>query len=325
VSVPVRLGLLSTARINDAILAAAAEVDEVEVVAVASREANRANAYAHEHGIPTAHGSYDDLLVDSAVDAVYVSLPNSLHFEWAMRSLSARKHVLCEKPFTRWPGQAEEAFELARHSGLVLTEGFMYRHHPQAAKVKELVDQGAVGQVQLVRSSFSFVLQDTSDVRARPELDGGSLMDLGCYCVSFSRYLVGEPARVTGEQIMGRTGVDVSFHGTMRTPGDVVAQFDCSLARPRYQRLDVVGDEAFLLVDTPWRATGEGELLLRHGEHLSRIEVPEADGYVRELENFAKAVAGSEPPGLSAPDSIGQARVIDALYRSATEGRAIDL
>ena len=322
---PLRLGLLSTARVNDAIIAAAAGLADVEIAAVASRDGNRAAAYAKEHSIPTAHGSYEDLLVDSGVDAVYVSLPNGMHHEWTMRALDARKHVLCEKPYTRWAQQAEEAFELARHSGLVLTVAFMYRHHPQAAKVKELVDQGAVGQVQLVRSSFSFVLQDTSDIRAEPELDGGALMDLGCYCISGSRYLVGEPLHVTGEQILGRTGVDVSFHGTMRMTGDVVAQFDCSFARPRYQRLDVVGDEAFLLVDTPWRARGEGELLLRHGEHLSRIEVPEADGYVVELENFVEAVAGAEEPRVSASDSIGQARVIDALYRSATEGRTVDL
>ena len=322
---PLRIGLLSTAHIDDAIVAAAAHVDEVEVVAVASRESTRAQAYAKEHGIPTAHGSYEDLLADSGVDAVYVSLPNRLHHEWTLAALGARKHVLCEKPYTRRPEEAEEAFELARSSGLVLMEAFMYRHHQQAAKVKELVEQGAVGQVQLVRSSFSFVLQDPTDVRARPELDGGALMDLGCYCVSGSRYLVGEPVHVTGEQILGRTGVDVSFTGTLRMAGDVVAQFDCSFTRPRYQRLDVVGDEAFLLVDTPWRATGEGELLLRHGEHLSRIEIPPAEAYSLQLENFAKAAAGSEPPRVSAADSIGQARVIDALYRSAVEGRAIDL
>jgi xylose dehydrogenase (NAD/NADP) len=320
-----RLGLISTARINDAILAAAAEMAEVEVVAVASRDARRADAYAKEHGIPTAHGSYDDLLVDSGVDAVYISVPNGLHHEWTLAALEARKHVLCEKPYSRRAEEAEEAFELARQSGLVLMEAFMYRHHPQAAKVKELVDQGAVGQVQLVRSSFSFVLQDVSDIRARPELEGGALMDLGSYCVSGSRYLVGEPLRVIGEQIVGRTGVDVSFHGTMRMARDAVAQFDCSFSRPRYQRLDVVGDEAFLLVDTPWRATGEGELLLRHGEHLTRIEVPAAEAYSLELENFAGAVAGAEEPRVPAADSIAQARVIDALYRSATEGRAIDL
>ena len=321
----VRLGLLSTARINDAILAAAPEVEDLEVVAVASRDPARAKAYAKEHGIATAHGSYDALLEDSGVDAVYVSLPNGLHHRWTIAALESGKHVLCEKPYSRHGGEAEEAFGLAERSRLVLTEGFKYRHHPQAAKVKELVEQGAVGRVQVVRSSFSFLLQDTSDVRARPELGGGALMDLGCYCVSSSRFLAGEPLHVIGEQVMGRTGVDVSFLGTMRMRGDVVVQFDCSFVRPRYQRLDVVGDEAFLLVDTPWRARGEGELLLRQGEHLSRIEVPEADGNVLELQDFVDAVRLRRPPLLTREDAVGQARVIDALYHSATEGRAVDL
>jgi D-xylose 1-dehydrogenase (NADP+, D-xylono-1,5-lactone-forming) len=323
--VTVRLGLLSTARINDAILTAAPAVEELDIAAVASRDLARAKAYAKEHGIATAHGSYEALLEDSEIDAVYISLPNGLHHEWTIAALESGKHVLCEKPYSRHGEEAEEAFDLAERSRLVLTEGFMYRHHPQAAKVKELIEQGAVGRVQVVRSSFSFFLQDASDVRAQPALDGGALMDLGAYCVSGSRFLVGEPLHVTGEQIMGRTGVDASFLGTMRMRGDVVAQFDCSFVRPRYQRMDVVGDEAFLLVDTPWRARGEGELLLRQGEHLSRIEVPEADGYVLELQDFVDAIRRRRPPLLAREDAVGQARVIDALYRSATEGRTVDL
>jgi xylose dehydrogenase (NAD/NADP) len=322
---PLRLGLVSTARINSAILGAAAELDEVQVVAVASRDGARAQAYAREHGIDRSHGSYDALLDDDGVDAVYISLPNGMHHEWTMKALEAGKHVLCEKPYSRHPEEAEEALALAKQARLVLTEGFMYRHHPQAEKVKALVEDGAVGQVQLVRSSFSFVLGNQADVRVQPTLDGGALMDLGCYCVSGARFLIGEPERVTGEQILGPTGVDVSFTGTMRFPGDVVAQFDCSFTQPRYQRMDVVGDSGWLLVATPFRAQGEGELLVRHQEHLNRIEVPEADAYVLELQDFAGAVARRTQPLLPAADAIGQARTIAALYLSATEGRAVDL
>jgi xylose dehydrogenase (NAD/NADP) len=322
---PLRLGLVSTARINSAILGAAAELDEVQVVAVASRDGARAQAYAREHGIDRSHGSYDALLDDDGVDAVYISLPNGMHHEWTMKALEAGKHVLCEKPYSRHPEEAEEAFALAKQARLVLTEAFMYRHHPQAAKVKELVEEGAVGQVQLVRSSFSFVLRDQSDVRVQPTLDGGALMDLGAYCVSGSRFLVGEPERVAGEQILGPTGVDVAFHGTMRFPGDVVAQFDCSFTQPRYQRMDVVGDSGWLLVDSPFRSQGEGELLVRHQEHLNRIEVPAADAYVLELQNFADAIGRRSPPLLTGADVVGQARAIAGLYLSATEGRAVDL
>jgi xylose dehydrogenase (NAD/NADP) len=322
---PLRLGLLSTARINDAILAAAATTDRVEVVAVASRDAAKAEAYAQERGIPRAYGSYERLLDDNGVDAVYISLPNSLHHEWTLNALDARKHVLCEKPFVRSAAQAEEAFDRAHEAGRVLMEAFMYRFHPQAAEVKELVDSGAVGRLQLVRSSYSFLLSDPSDVRARPELEGGALMDLGCYCVSIMRYLLGEPQSVIGEQELGPTGVDVAFNGTLRFPRDVVAQFDCSFTHPRYERLDVVGEEGWLLVDTPWRKEGEGELLLRHMDHLRRFDIPAANSYVLELENFAAAAAHEAPPLLDRDDAVGQARTIEALYRSAEEGRTVEL
>jgi D-xylose 1-dehydrogenase (NADP+, D-xylono-1,5-lactone-forming) len=322
---PLRIGLLSTAAINLEILSAAADSQAVEVVAVASRDGARAQAYAHEHGIARSHGSYDALLSDSEVDAVYVSLPNGLHHEWTVAAVEAGKHVLCEKPYSRRPDEVEEAFDRAEARRLVLMEAFMFRHHPQTAKVKELVDDGAVGRVRLVRAAFSFILQDLHDIRASRELEGGALMDVGSYCVSGARHLAGEPESVTGEQIVGRTGVDMAFHGTMRFPGDVVAQFDCSFALPRYQRLDVVGDEGWLLVDAPWRIEGEGELLLRHFEHVTRIEVPPADSYRLELENFADAIAGRAAPALPRADAVGQAHTIDALYRSAEERRTIDL
>jgi D-xylose 1-dehydrogenase (NADP+, D-xylono-1,5-lactone-forming) len=325
VSEPLRLGLLSTARINDAILAAAAATDRVDVVAVASRDSAKAEAYARARGIPRAYGSYERLLDDNGVDAVYIALPNSLHHEWTLQALEARKHVLCEKPFVRRAVQAEEAFDRAREVRRVLMEGFMYRFHPQAAEVKTLVDDGAVGDVQLVRGSHSFVLQDLADVRANTELEGGALMDIGCYCVSISRYLLGEPERVIGEQVLGPTGVDMAFHGTMRFPGDVVAQFDCSFTQPRYERLDIVGEHGWLLVDTPWRKEGEGEILLRHIDHLRRIDAPAANSYVLELENFAAAAAHEAAPLLDRTDAVGQARTIEALYRSAEEGRTVEL
>jgi xylose dehydrogenase (NAD/NADP) len=325
VSEPLRLGLLSTARINHAILGAAQATDRVDVVAVASRNASRAEAYAAERGIPRSYGSYDSLLDDPGVDAVYVSLPNSLHHEWTLRSLDAGKHALVEKPFTRSAQQAVECFDLAKERGRVLLEAFMYRHHPQPEEVKRLVDEGAVGRVQLVRGSFSFLLEDSSDIRASAELEGGALMDLGCYCVSMTRFLLGEPERVAGEQVLGTTGVDTAFHATLRFPDDVVGQFDCSFTQPEYERVDVVGDHGWLLVDTPWRVQGEGELLIRHREHLRRIDVPAGDAYRLQLENFAAAAAHEEPALIDREETIGQARTIEALYRSAAEGRSVDL
>jgi predicted dehydrogenase len=320
-----RLGLLSTARINDSVLAAAAASDRVEVVAVASRDAGRAQAYARAHGLARAHGSYDALLEDPEVDAIYVPLPNGLHHEWTLRVLRAGKHVLCEKPYSRRPAEVEEAFSLAERSGLVLMEAFMYRHHPQSAIVAELVSGGVLGRLRAIRATFTFRLERADDARLRPELDGGSLLDVGCYCVSGSRLLAGEPVRVQGTQITGETGVDLAFHGLLVFADDVVAQIDSSFTLPRFQRFEAHGEEGSLLVEAPWRPDWGGALLLRRADETTRIEVPSADMFRLELENLADAVADRARPLLGGADALGQARALDALFRSAVEGRAVDL
>ena len=201
-----RLGLLSTARINDEILDGASLLDGIAVEAVASRDAERADAYARKRGIPRAHATYEALLDDDEIDAVYVPLPNGMHHEWTMRALHSGKHVLCEKPYSRRPAEVEEAFDLAGRSDLVLMEAFMYRHHPQTATVAELVAGGAIGQLRTIRVTSGFQLDRPEDVRLAADLDGGALMDVGCYCISGSRLLAGEPERVYGEQVTGETG-----------------------------------------------------------------------------------------------------------------------
>jgi xylose dehydrogenase (NAD/NADP) len=176
-------GLLSTARINERIIEAAKEADRARVLAVASRDAARGEAYAREHGIERSYGSYEALLADPDVEAVYISLPNSMHVEWTLHALDAGKHVLCEKPFSRHSDQVEQAFDRAEVAGLVLSEAFMWRHHPQTAKIVELVADGAIGPLRVVRDSFSFQLaavHGAEDARFDPDLDGGSLMDVGC-------------------------------------------------------------------------------------------------------------------------------------------------
>ena len=318
-----RLGLLSTANINRAILAGAAETDRVDVVAVASRDAARADAYAADHGIATAHGSYEALLADPGVDAVYISLPNGMHHEWTMHALAAGKHVLCEKPYTRHPDEAEEAFDAAEAAGLVLAEAFMYRHHPQTAAVARLVADGAIGRLCAVKATFTFPLRDLSDIRALPELDGGALMDVGCYCVSGIRLLAGEPEHVRGEQVTGTTGIDMAFHGTLRCAEDVVGQFEASFRSPQRQSLEAVGETGVLVVEAPWRRDWGGSVTLRRDGETEVVEVEEADSYTRELENLADAIDGRAPALLGRADAVGQARVIDALYRSAASGTRI--
>ena len=287
-----RLGLLSTANINRAILAGASATERVEVVAVASRDEARARSYAAEHGIPSAHGSYDGLLADPAVDAVYISLPNGMHHPWTMKALAAGKHVLCEKPYSRHPDEVEEAFDAASAAGLVLAEAFMYRHHPQTANVRRLVADGELGRLCAVKTTFSFPLRDLSDVRALPELDGGALMDVGCYCVSGIRLLAGDPEHVRGEQVTGPTGVDMAFHGTLRCADDVVGQFEASFRSPQRQRLEAVGEDGVLVAEAPWRVDLGGSLTLTRDGATEVVEVETADAYTLELVNLADAIDG---------------------------------
>ncbi len=174
-----RWGLLSTANINRKLLAGARGTDEATVVAVASRDRGRAEEFAREHGIERALGSYEALLEDPEVDAVYIPLPNSMHVPWSVRALEAGKHVLCEKPLTRRPAEVEEAFAAAERAGRVLEEAFMWRHHPQTLRLRELLDEGVIGRLRMVKASFSFPLADVSDIRMQAGLDGGSLMDVG--------------------------------------------------------------------------------------------------------------------------------------------------
>jgi D-xylose 1-dehydrogenase (NADP+, D-xylono-1,5-lactone-forming) len=316
-------GFLSTANINRKLLAGARLSDRVDVVAVGSRDLARAQVYARENGIERAYGSYDDLLADPGVEAVYISLPNSLHVEWSIRALEAGKHVLCEKPLSRHPEEVERAFDAADRAGRLLMEAFMYRHNPQTARLIGLVEEGAIGPLRLVRAAFSFPQHAAEDIRLSAELDGGALMDVGCYCVSGSRLLVGEPERVAGEQVVGATGVDLVFAGTLRFAGDVVAQFDCGLVLPVRDELEAVGEEGSIFLDDPWHCR-QPVLQLRRARETEEITLEPADSYRLELENMSHAIRGEGEPLLGREDALGQARTIEALYRSAETGEPVE-
>ena len=320
----VKWGFLSTAKINDLLLEGADPSETVEIVAVASRDQERADAYARERGIARAYGGYDALLEDPEVEAVYISLPNSLHVEWSIRALEAGKHVLCEKPFDRRAAEVERAFDVAEREGLVLMEAFMYRHNPQTARLKELLESGAIGRLRLIRATFSFPLSGAANIRLDPDLDGGGLMDVGCYCVSGSRLLAGEPEEAYGEQVLSRSGVDEVFAGTLRFAGDVVAQFDCALVVHVRDELEAIGEEGSLFVDDPWHCRKPG-IDLRRETGVERIEVEPANSYRLQLENMSAAIRGRAEPLLGRDDALGQARAIEALYRSADEGRTVSL
>jgi predicted dehydrogenase len=320
----VKWGIMSTAHINRLFIAGARQAADIEVIAVASRDRDSAERYAAEHGIERAHAGYDALLADPDVEAVYISLPNSMHIEWTERALRAGKHVLCEKPLSRRAADVEGAFDVAQREGRLLMEAFMYRHNPQTHRVTELAAQGAVGRLRMVRAQFSFLAADPTNVRLSTALDGGALMDVGCYCVSGARLLAGEPERVSGEQALGGDGVDVAFAGTMRFADDVLAHFDAGLALADRDELEVVGEQGSLFLDDPWHCRSP-VIELRRDDGVELIELEPVDSYMLEAQNMSAAIRGEAELLLGRDDAVGQARTIEALYKAADSGQTVAL
>ena len=320
----VRYGFLTTARINDALLEGIRRTPLAEVVAVASRDRGRAETYAAERGIARAHGGYEDLLADPDVDVVYIALPNALHVEWTIRALEAGKHVLCEKPLSTDPAEAARAFDAADRAERLLMEGFMYRHQPQVKKLKELVEAGAIGELKLVRAQFSFTLTRIEDVRWLRDLGGGSLLDVGCYCVNLLRHVAGEPEVVFGTRVLAEAGVDLRFAAAMAFPGGVLGHFDCGFDVPLRHEAEIVGSAGALML-APAFSVDEGVLELRRGDTVERVDVPPTHRYALQVENFSRAVLGEEPPLLDAAESIAQAGVLGALLRSAESEHPVRL
>jgi predicted dehydrogenase len=309
---------MSTARINRKFLPGAREAAGVNVLAVASRSEDAAGRYAREQGIPRAYGSYEALLADPDIEAVYISLPNALHIEWTVRALEAGKHVLCEKPLSRRAGEVERAFDVAEREGRLLMEGFMYRHNPQTHRLVQLVSDGAIGPLRMIRAAFSFSLAEGPNVRLSAALDGGALMDVGCYCVNAARLIAaGELRRVSGAQVIGGEEVDVAFAGTLGFDGGVLAHFDSGIDMAPRGELEVVGESGVLYLGDPWHCLDPVIELRRPGRAVERIQVERIDSYRLEAENFSAAIRGEAPPLLGREDAVAQARAIEALSAAA--------
>jgi predicted dehydrogenase len=318
----VRWGILSTADINRRLIPGAHASPKVDLIAVASREVERALNYARTWDIERAYGTYEELLADPDVEAVYNPLPNTLHAEWSIKALDAGKHVLCEKPFSRHVEEVEASFDAAERNGRVLSEAFMFRHSPQTARLKELVDGGAIGTLRLIRSTFSYSLYDAENIRLRADVEGGALMDVGCYCVSGSRLLGGEPESVFASAWFGETGTDWVFTATMRFPNDVLALFDCGTALQDRDELEVVGSKGSLFLDDPWHGNVP-VIEVRREDGSERIELEPQDAYRVELENLCDVIRGEGELLLGREDAVAQARVLEALYESATTGQPV--
>jgi predicted dehydrogenase len=318
---------LSTAQIGLNQFIPAVRVSDLgRVVAIASRDAARAASAAQRLDIPRAHGSYDDLLRDDQVEAVYIGLPNSMHREWTIRCAQVGKHVLCEKPVARITASAREMADVCRAAGVVYMEAFMYRHHPQQGQARALIAQGTIGEPRLARASFCFHLaRPNGNIRVSEELEGGALMDVGCYTVNVARLVFGaEPEEVTAQQrVAPEFGVDMTFAALLRFPGGRLACIDSSFDVGSGGRYEVSGPEGSITVERAF-TPGDGATSIRvaSGRTHRTIEVPGVNQYALEVDHFARSVEAGRllPP---AEDGVANTRVIEALYRSASEGRTV--
>ncbi len=321
---PVRLGILGAARIAlGGIIPAAARTDGVEVVAIATRGGEKSRAVGEAAPEARHFDDYDALLESPEVEAVYVPLPNSLHVEWTLRALAAGKHVLCEKPFALDAGGAERAVEAARGAGLTLAEGFMFRLHPQALRLRELLSEDAVGEVRQAVAQFGHRLDDPADVRGVGSLGGGSLGDVGCYCVSALRLVFGaEPKRASAFAHLDETGADRELVGLLEFDAGF-GIVSSSISSARRERLEIAGSAGTIALDAPFRADKSGgRIEISRGGESSRETFEAADPYRAELEDFAGAVREGREPTVGPSEILGNSRAIDALIGSVRAGSA---
>ena len=319
-------GLLSTARINRALIPPLQASNRNQLLAVASRTQESADRYARERNIPRAYGSYEDLLADPDIDVIYNPLPNHLHAAWTIKAVEAGKHVLCEKPLALSVEEVDAVKAAARKHRRVVMEAFMYRHHPQTLKVQEIVKDGALGELKLVRGSFTFALSRDGDVRLDPAKGGGSIWDIGCYPISYARSLLGkEPLEVFGWKVIGPTGIDEAFVGQMRFEKNIHAQFDCSFVVPFHCFIEIVGSEGRLYLPNPFKPETDEKIYLTRGDKTETMAIKGPGQYIGELEDMADAILLGHEPRVSLDDSHANVAVISALLESARTGKPIKL
>jgi predicted dehydrogenase len=278
------------------------------------------------NGIFRAHGTYEALLADPEIDVIYNPLPNAMHAEWTIKAVQAGKHVLCEKPLDVSLAAVDAIAQAARQAGKVVTEAFMYRHHPQTMLVKEMVQNGAIGDLQTIRGAFTFNLTRLQDARLDPALGGGSIWDVGCYPISFARYIAGsEPEEVFGWQLSGPTGIDLLFAGQMRFPGQRYAQFTSSFITPFLAEMEITGSTGRLSIPTPFKPGRNEKISLWRGDQAETIRIRGQELYLGEVEDMEAAVLDGKPPRLSLAESRSNVAVISALLESARLEKAVAL
>lgn len=321
----VRWGILSTARINRRLIPMIRQSKRGRLVAVASRDVQKAKTYASEWDIPIAFGSYEEILAADDIDVVYISLPNHLHCEWAVRAMLAGKHVLCEKPFALTVDEVEKMTQASQATSRVLAEAFMYRHHPQTKMVGKLIKEGMVGEVTLVQGTFSFFMDNReTNVRMVPGYGGGALWDIGIYPLSFAQFVYGRaPSTVSANQWIGPSGVDESFAGQMDYGNGQTAQIACSFRNPFTTSIVIHGTKGRFEINRPFLGMNERDrqlLFTPVNGNSQKISVPRLDPYLGEVEDMHAAILDGQPNLIGLGESLYHIKTACALYASAQSG-----
>ncbi len=322
----VRWGVLGVAKIATVkVIPAMQRCRNAEVVAIASRSLERSQQAAKQLGLAKAYGSYEELLADKEIDAVYVPLPNHLHVPWSIKCLEAGKHVLCEKPIGLSSAEAEQLIAAGKlHPQLKLMEAFMYRHHPQWVTARHLVADGRLGPLKTIQSFFSYYNRDASDVRNQAEIGGGGLMDIGCYPISLSRFLFGaEPRRVFAQVEYDPEFKTDRFASAIMDFGSGSASFTCSTQLASYQRVQIFGAEGRVEIEIPFNAPPDKpcRLWLQTKAGIEDIVLPVCDQYTIQGDLFSQAILDNAPVPTPIEDAAANMQVIEALFRSGRSGR----
>ncbi len=321
----VRWGVLSTADIGvSKVIPAMQQGEYLQITAISSRNLKKAQAVATQLGIPKAYGSYEELLADPAIDAIYNPLPNHLHVPWSIKALEAGKHVLCEKPIALTSAEAQKLADAAKqYPHLKVMEAFMYRFHPQWQQARQMVNEGKIGELRTIQSFFSYYLDDANNIRNRAEAGGGGMLDIGCYTVSLARFIFGaEPERVCGiVEYDPRFNTDRLSSGILDF-GRGTSTFTCSTQLVPYQRVNIFGTTGRIEIEIPFNAPPDQpcKIWYEHGTEIEETLFTVCDQYTIQGDQFSQAILNNTRVPTPIEDAVANMKVIEAIIRSAKSG-----
>lgn len=321
----IRWGILGAANINLDVVPAMQHSLRSEVTAIASRNLEKAQAQATKLGVYHAVEGYDTILADPNIDAVYIPLANHLHVEWTIRALEAGKHVLCEKPLALTVADAIAVAETSRRTGKTLVEAFAYLHQPQTRKVKALVEAGVIGEVRVIKGTFTFLFENKDDFRWSPQCGGGSLWDIGSYPVTYAYWLNGLPQEVYGCKRVTSSGVDLSFAGQMHFSDGAVAQIDCSFDQEFFLDMDIRGTQGRITVDLDGDPQDDQFITVYRGGIIEKLVVEAENQYRCEIGDMERAILDGTQPLISLEDSLNFTRILSALHQSAQVNEPVQI